>query len=80
MLAYVWYSNVENPEPSDYIMLNFVMVREGYAWLYFANESLTNDTMFYKQLAYTNFMRNAEIRAENLGIKIHGEKDPNFNY
>lgn len=80
MLAYVWYSNVDNPKPEDYTMLNFVMIREGYAWLYFANESLTNDSMFYKKLTYTNFMRNAEIRAENLGIKIHGEKDPTFNY
>lgn len=80
MLAYVWYSNVENPKPSDYTMLNFEMVREGYAWLYFANDSLISDTMYYKKLTYTNFMRNAEIRAENLGIKIHGEKDPNFNY
>lgn len=80
LLAYVWYSNSSNPSPEDYTLLNFQMVREAYAFLYFASTSDNRYTQFYKDVSYINIMKNAETRAKNNGWKIYGEKDPNFNY
>lgn len=80
LLGYVWYSNLTNPQPEDYMCLNFEMVREAYAFTFF--DAVTNNryTMFYKSVSYTNIMKNAELRAKNNGWKIHGEIDPDFNY
>lgn len=80
LLGYVWYSNLTNPSPSDYMCLNFEMVREAYAFTYFDDVANNRYTMFYKSVAYTNIMRNAELRAKNNGWKIHGETDPDFHY
>ena len=80
LLGYVWYSNLSNPSPSDYMCLNFEMVREAYAFTYFDEVTNNRYTMFYKSVAYTNIMRNAELRAKNNGWKIHGETDPDFHY
>ena len=80
LLGYVWYSNLSNPSPSDYMCLNFEMVREAYAFSYFDEVTNNRYTMFYKSVAYTNIMRNAELRAKNNGWKIHGETDPDFHY
>ena len=80
LLAYVWYSNLSNPRPEDYTCMNFMMVREAYAFLYFASVTDNRYTMFYKDVSYINIMKNAETRAKNNGWKIHGEIDPDFNY
>ena len=80
MLAYVWYSNIKNPEPKDYTCLNFQMVREAYAFMYFAKANDNRYNMFYKSVAYINIFENAETRAKQNGWKIHGEVDPNFHY
>ena len=80
LLAFVWYSNKSNPEPEDYVLLNFEMVREAYAFMYFAKNTENRYTMFYKSLSYIHFIENAELRAKNNGWKIHGEKDPDFQY
>lgn len=79
-LGFVWYSNVSNPKPEDYVCLNFEMVREALAFLYFAKVTDNRYMMFYKDVAYIHIMENAELRAKNNGWKIHGETDPNFNY
>lgn len=80
LLAFVWYSNSSNPEPEDYTCLNFEMVREALAFTYMAKNTENRYTMFYKDVSYIHIMENAELRAKNNGWKIHGEKDPNFNY
>lgn len=80
LLGYVWYSNLTNPQPEDYMCLNFEMVREAYAFTFFDTVTNNRYTMFYKSVSYTNIMKNAELRAKNNGWKIHGEIDPDFNY
>ena len=77
LLGLVWYSNKNNPQPEDYVCLNFEMVREAYAFYYFAED---NHSMFYKGLSYVNFIKNAEAYAKRLGLRIHGEVDPDFDY
>ncbi len=80
MLAYVWYTNKDNPSPSDYICLNFEMVINGLAFIYFTADNNRIDPMTYKQVSYVDILKNAELYAKRLGIKIHGEEDPSFNY
>ena len=80
MLAYVWYTNKENPSPSDYVCLNFEMVIKGLAFTYFTADNNRIDPMTYKQVSYVDILKNGELYAKRLGIKIHGEVDPSFNY
>ena len=80
MLLYVWYSNESNPQLSDYKCLNFEMVEVGLARCYFYDENAYNNPLLYKGISYTNFFLNAEAHAKKLGLKIHGEIDPDFNY
>ena len=78
LLAFVWYSDKADPLPEDYVCLNFEMVREAYAFLYFSKNTDNRYNMFYKDVSYIHIMENAELRAKNNGWKIHGETDPNF--
>ena len=80
LLAYVWYANVSNPAPEDYICLNSEMLVQGLAFLYFYEEAPYAKTNLYKQVSYTNILKNNELYAKEKGIKVHGERDPNFNY
>ncbi len=80
IMGYVWVSDKLNPEPEDYTLLNFLMIKEGYSTLRFLDGKENNDPMFYKDIRYTSYMRNAEIVAQRAGLKVHGQLDPDFNY
>jgi endonuclease YncB( thermonuclease family) len=80
LLGYIWVAFNENPQPEDYFNMSYLMVKEGYASLRFLGGDQTNDQMYYRDVTYTNFIRNAEILATDLGLKIHGEIDPDFDY
>ena len=80
MLLYVWYSNKDNPLLSDYRCLNCEMLKQGLAFTYFASDNAINNPLLYKGLSYTSIFMNAEAYATKMGLKIHGEIDPNFNY
>lgn len=78
LLGYVWYTNEENPSPSDYRNLNFETILNGYSNVAFS--SVASDTMKSDDVSYYSYFLDADHGAEELGIKIHGEKDPDFNY
>lgn len=80
MLCYVWYANVDNPQLSDYRCLNNEMLRVGLAFTYFTNDLSYNIPLMYKGLSYATIFKNTELNAKKQGLKVHGEKDPSFNY
>ena len=77
-LGYIWYSSSDDAlDYSSYRLLNFEMVKEGLAKFSTYDEyetMISNDILYYDYLNYANLL------AEKNKIKIHGEKDPNFNY
>lgn len=79
-LAFVWYSNKENPSYNDYILLNFEMVKEAYAFQLWMEPSYYKDPNIYKKISYRSLFDNAELKVKNEGKRIHGEIDPDFIY
>ena len=78
LLGYVWYTLEENPTPSDYHNLNFETILNGYSNVAFS--SVASDTMKSDGVSYYSYFLDADHGAEEQGIKIHGEKDPDFDY
>ena len=77
LLGFVWYTNESNPKMDDYSLLNYELVLEGYGKFMTGtplNDLVSNEVLYYHYFDIAN-----EI-AESKGLKIHGEKDPNFNY
>ena len=77
LLGFVWYSNKTNPELSDYKLLNYEMVYEGYAS--FGDDDKVKE-LYSNNIYYHTFFEYANIRAQKLGLKIYGETDPNYDY
>ena len=77
LLGFVWYSNVENPTLSDYKLLNVEMVVEGYA--YFGGSGPLKQ-LYSDNIYYNTYFEYAYLYAQNSQIRIHGEKDPDYNY
>ena len=77
LLGFVWYSNVENPTLSDYKLLNVEMVREGYA--YFGGSDPLKE-LYSGDIYYNTYFDYAYLYAQNSGIRIHGEIDPDYDY
>ena len=77
LLGFVWYSNVENPILSDYKLLNVEMVREGYA--YFGGSDPLKE-LYSGDIYYNTYFDYAYLYAQNSGIRIHGEIDPDYDY
>lgn len=72
-LAYVWYSNVENPTKNDFRNLNLELVYEGYSLFNGSKEDMDEDF-------YNAFMKANDIAR---GLKRHmfsDETDPNYYY
>lgn len=80
VLGYVWVAMTANPNLEDYVCLNYLMIKEGYSTLRYVKDNQKYDETRYLGISYCNYMRNAEIVAEELGLKVHGEKDPSFDY
>ena len=77
LLGFVWYSTKENPELSDYTLLNLEMVREGYA--YYGGSDPLNE-LYSNNIYYSTYFDYVYLFAQNSKIRIHGEKDPNVDY
>ena len=77
LLGFVWYTNELNPTINDYSLLNYELVLNGYGK--FMTGTLLNDMVSNEVLYYHYFDIASEI-AKSKGLKIHGEKDPNYNY
>lgn len=77
LLGFVWYTNVENPKPSDYILVNNEIVRAGFAAFDLRNRlelMNSNDILYY---SYLNHSYELAVKEK---IKMWGEKDPDFDY
>ena len=77
LLGFVWYSNIENPTLSDYKLLNVEMVKEGYA--YFGGSDPLKE-LYSGDIYYNTYFDYAYLYAQNSGIRIHGEIDPDYDY
>lgn len=72
-LAYVWYSNVDNPTKNDFRNLNLELVYQGYSLFNGSKEDMDEDF-------YNAFMKANDIAR---GLKRHmfsDETDPNYYY
>ncbi len=66
MLAWVWI---------DGVLQNFMLVKEGYSEIAFAESASS-----YQGILYTDYLYHAELYAKRNHLKIHGEKDPTWDY
>lgn len=78
LLGFVWITTVSSPSPSDYVQLNHQIVVNGYSRVAFSG--ITTSQMNYEGLSYFAYLLDANNHAAKLGLKVHGEKDPDFNY
>ena len=76
-LGYVWYADVKNPKTSDFKLLNYELVLLGLARATFRERY---ETMISNDIYYSEYFKYAFKLAEEQGLKIHGEVDPEFNY
>ncbi len=77
LLLYVWASDETSGDDSFY-MVNHSIVLNGYSSVAFSGD--TSSKMLYKGISYYQFLIDAQNKAVKEGLKIHGEKDPNYNY
>jgi endonuclease YncB( thermonuclease family) len=78
LLGFVWYTSVANPAPSDYINLNHATVLAGFSKIAFSG--VATSQMNSEDLSYYSYLVDANDYAAKLGLKVHGETDPDFNY
>lgn len=78
LLGFVWYTNVSDPKPEDYVMVNHDIVEAGFSKIAFSG--VATSQMNYRDLSYYAYLVDANNYAAKLGLKVHGETDPNFNY
>lgn len=71
MLMYVWISDKKNAEPEDYVLLNFLIIKDGFSNVSFVNSDAPIDDMLYKGVSYVSMMRHAEEYSRSLGLNIH---------
>ena len=76
-LAFVWYTEKENPEFSDYVLLNYEVVLNGLAT--FDTRSKLEE-MYDDEILYYSYFEYAVELAKTQKIKIWGETDPEFDY
>lgn len=78
MLAFVWYTEKENPEYSDYKLLNYEIVLNGLAH-FSTHDKLVQ--MYDEDILYFSYLEHASELAKKEKLNIRGdEKDPEFNY
>lgn len=77
MLAFVWYTEEENPEYSDYKLLNYEVVLNGFATFDMRSKL---EEMYVDDILYSSYFEYAVIKAQKEGLKIRGETDPEFDY
>ncbi|MCQ2798846.1 MAG: thermonuclease family protein [Bacilli bacterium] len=78
LLCYVWASNEESGDLSSYFLVNYFIVLNGYSKVQFSGD--TSGKMLINGISYYQYMKDAENKAAKEGLRVHGQKDPNFNY
>lgn len=72
MLGYVWVSDKSNPNPEDYQLLNFLIVRNGFSHPAFLNRSADyNSLMTYQGVSFVEYLFDAENYAAYNKLNIH---------
>lgn len=72
MLCYVWISNKNNPAISDYQLLNFFIIKNGFSRPGFIDRQAEyNSLMTYHGISYVEYLYYANTYAEMLGLNIH---------
>ncbi len=77
LLLYVWASNEESGDDSFYLV-NHSIVLNGYSSVAFSGD--TSSKMLYKGISYYQYLIDANNKATKEGLRVHGQKDPNYNY
>lgn len=78
LIGFVWYSNLQNPSPGDYINLNYQTILEGYSKIAFDGGKTMK--MLSRGIPYYRYFEDANHRGIRDGYKVFGEKDPDFAY
>ena len=74
MLCYVWISNKENPEISDYQLLNYLIIKNGFSRPGFIDRQAEyNSLMTHEGVSYVEYLYYADTYAEALGLNIHSK-------
>ena len=71
MLMYVWISDKKNAEAKDYVLLNYLIVKDGFSNVSFINSDSPIDDMLYQGVSYISMMRHAEEYSRSLKLNIH---------
>ena len=74
MLCYVWISTKDNPEISDYQLLNYLIVKNGFSHPGFIDRQAEyNSLMTHEGVSYVEYLFYADAYAEALGLNIHSK-------
>ena len=74
MLCYVWISTKDNPEISDYQLLNYLIVKNGFSHPGFIDRQAEyNSLMTHEGVSYVEYLYYADTYAEALGLNIHSK-------
>ena len=72
MLGYVWVSDKTNPNPEDYTLLNFLIVRNGFSHPAFVTRNADyNNLMTYQGVSFIEYLFDADNYAEYHQLNIH---------
>ena len=73
ILAYVWVSFENNPEPSDYFLLNHYILQNGFARVGRIERGSYNDLMLYNGISYVEYFYDAQQYAISNKLHIYEE-------
>ena len=64
MLGYVWISNVDNPKPEDYQLLNYLIIKNGFSRpAFISRDANYNSLMTYEGVSFIEYLYYAETYA-----------------
>lgn len=73
VLGYLWLSYKDNPQPSDYFLMNHLIIQNGYSRVNHVTRGTYNDYMTYLGVSYVEYMYDALNYAVLNKINIHSE-------
>lgn len=73
VIGYVWVSFKDNPEPSDYMLLNHYILQNGYARIGHIDRGGYNDLMLYNGISYVEYLYDAQQYAISHKLHIYEE-------
>lgn len=72
MLGYVWISNVSDPKPEDYQLLNYLIIKNGFSNPAFISRNAEyNSLMLYEGVSFIEYLYDAQQYAIRNHLNIH---------